>query len=213
MFDHVHTLLPGIPLTLAITVAAFAIGAVVGFPLMLLRTSSAWLLRMPATLVIDLFRAVPPIAWLFILYYGIAQAVIKIDAFPAAALGLGVISSAYMAEIYRSGMLAVDRGQWEAGRAIGLSDRRVLTEIVGPQAFRVVVPPSATYVIGLLKDSAVASVIGVTEITYRANAETQATFKGLAVFLTAAAIYIIISLPLAGASRMLDARLRARVAR
>jgi polar amino acid transport system permease protein len=116
--------------------------------------------------------------------------------------------SAYMAEIYRAGVMAVDRGQWEAGRALGLGERRLFTEVVWPQALRVVVPPSATALLGLLKDTAVASVVGVSEITYRATVDAQATFKGLDIFIFAALIYIALSLPMAGVCRWLERRLQ-----
>jgi polar amino acid transport system permease protein len=206
---YLSPLLKGIPLTLAVTAASFALGLVGGLPLFALRRSRVTLVRLPAVFLIDLIRAIPAIAWLFLVYYGLAQEGLRLSAFTAAVLALGIFSCAHMAEIYRSGVLSVDRGQWEAARAIGLRELRVATEVIAPQALRVVVPPSTSYLINLLKDSAVASVIGVSEITFHAHAEAQATFDGLTVFVLAALIYIAISLPLAGFSRSMDRRLRA----
>lgn len=206
-------IIEGVPLTLAVTAASFGLGAIGGVPLLLLRRSRLLVLRAPATVLIDVIRAVPPIAWLFLIYYGLAQEGLHLGSFLAAAAGLGLFSSAHMAEIYRSGLLAVGRGQWEAARAVGLSERRVLADVVAPQALRVVVPPSSSYAINLLKDSAVASVIGVSEIAFRANAEAQATFRGLTVFALAALVYIALSVPLAVFARVMDRRLQEALAR
>jgi polar amino acid transport system permease protein len=206
---YLSPLLKGIPMTLAVTAAAFAFGVVGGLLLFALRRSRLALVRLPAVFLIDLIRAIPAIAWVFLVYYGLAQEGFRLGAFAAAVVALGLFSSAHVAEIYRAGVLSVDRGQWEAARAIGLGEFRVATEVIVPQALRVVVPPATSYLINLLKDSAVASVIGVSEVTFRAHQEAQATFDGLTVFALAALIYVAISLPLAGFSRSMDRRLRA----
>jgi polar amino acid transport system permease protein len=157
---------------------------------------------------IDFIRGVPVIAWLFLLFFGLAANVIKLSPFVASVVALGLVMSAVMAEIYRAGVMSVDRGQFEAGRALGLSERRLFGDVVGPQAVRVAVPPSASALLGLLKDTAVASTVGVSEVTYRATVDTQATFKGLYIFILAALIYVALSLPMAVVSRWLDRRLR-----
>jgi His/Glu/Gln/Arg/opine family amino acid ABC transporter permease subunit len=211
--EYVKPLLEGVPLTLLVTAGAFTLGALAGLPLLLLRRSRFLAIRLPTMFVIDLVRAIPGIAWLFLIYYGLAQQGVQLEALPAAILALGIYSAAHMAEIYRSGLLSVDRGQWEAARAVGLTEFRAFTDVIVPQAIRVVIPPSTGYLINLLKDSAVASVIGLTEITYHAHQQAQETFNGLTVFIVAALLYIILSVPLAGLSRMADARLRAAVAR
>lgn len=213
MDEYVKPLLEGVPLTLLVTAGAFTLGALAGLPLLLLRRSRFLAIRLPTMFVIDLVRAIPGIAWLFLIYYGLAQQGVQLEALPAAILALGIYSAAHMAEIYRSGLLSVDRGQWEAARAVGLTEFRAFTDVIVPQAIRVVIPPSTGYLINLLKDSAVASVIGLTEITYHAHQQAQETFNGLTVFIVAALLYIILSVPLAGLSRMADARLRAAVAR
>jgi ABC-type amino acid transport system permease subunit len=128
----------------------------------------------------------------------------------AAIVTFGVIASSYLAEIYRGGLAAIHRGQWEACAALGLSGLDAATRVVVPQVFRVVLPTMATYAIGLLKDSALASAIGVAEIAFRANAETQRTGLGLTFFVAAGVLYVGLSLPLAVLSRRLDSRIRAR---
>ena len=118
-----------------------------------------------------------------------------------------------MAEIYRGALSAVHAGQWEAATALNLSARQSFTDVVGPQLLRIALPSGATYVIGLLKDSAVASAIGVHEIAFQAYHVSQETFRGLDVYAAAGLLYIALSLPIAWMARRLDLRLRARVAR
>lgn len=207
--SYLEVLVAAIPTTLALTAVSFAIGVVGGLPLMLMRQSRLWLLRVPALTVIDFARGVPVIAWLFLIYFGLAESVIKFSAFGASVLALGLVTSGIMAEIYRSGVMAIGRGQWEAGRALGLREWRLAVDIVAPQALRVCTPPSASALLSLLKDTAVASTVGVADITYRAGVETRLTYvHGLTIFGMAALLYVALSLPIAGASRWLDRALR-----
>jgi polar amino acid transport system permease protein len=210
MPHYLSALLPGIKYTVIVTAAAFSIGAVGGLPLALMRRSSLFALRALSRAVVDLVRSIPPITVLFLIFYGLPSSGITLDPLPAGIIGLGVIAAAYMSEVYRAGLLAVSRGQWEAGRALGFGEFDLLARIISPQAVRVVCPPAATYAIGLLKDSAVASIIGVSEVTFRANAEITKSGHALTVFFAAAVIYIVLSLPLAVVSRHVDRRLRAR---
>lgn len=211
MLDYLGPIAEGIGNTLLITFGAFAIGAVLGVPVALARSSRWRPVRVVAISFIELFRGVPPIAWLFIGFYGLAQFDIRIGSMPAAVGGLGVISAAYMAEIYRAGLRAVPHGQWEAARAVGLSGVSIYRFVVAPQALATIFPPSATYVIGLLKDSAIASVIGAQEVTALALSEQQQSFEGLSVFLAAAVVYLALSLPLGGISRWIDGALTRRL--
>jgi len=211
--EHVGAVLLGVPYTLLVTVVALAIGAALGLPLALARRSSLAALHLPARAVIDVLRGIPPVVWLFIIFFGVGNQFVPLDPLQAGCLGLGLISAGYLAEIYRSGLGAVHSGQWEASDALGLSRTDSMVRIVGPQAFRVALPAASTYAIGLLKDSSVVSAIGVADIVFRSTADSRATGAALAPFLVAAAIYILLGTPLAIASRRMDSRLRQRVAR
>lgn len=201
----------GVKYTLIVTFASFAAGILGGIPLVVMRVSRVRMLRLAAVAYIEILRGIPPLTWLFVLYFGVATSLIRvfpISVLTAAILTLGLITAAYMAEIYRSGIQAVPSGQWEAARALGLRERKIYQLVVFRQALATVIPPGATYLIGLLKDSALASTIGVQEITFQANAEVAQNFRGLQVFLVAAVFYVALSLPLAFVSRHLDRRLR-----
>jgi His/Glu/Gln/Arg/opine family amino acid ABC transporter permease subunit len=211
--EFLEVVLLGVPMTLIITALAFLIGAVLGIPLALGRRSTMAPLRWVSRLVIDVLRGIPPIVWLFIVFFGVGTDVVRLSSVEAAVLGLGLIAAGYMAEIYRGGLLAVHRGQFESASALGMSWRDSMVRIIGPQAFRVSLPAVTTYAVGLLKDSSVAATIGATEIVFRATAVSRSSGEGLEPFLVAAAVYIVLGTPLAWLSRVADARMRGRVAR
>ncbi|WP_109471168.1 amino acid ABC transporter permease [Ornithinimicrobium cavernae] len=212
MLDFAESLVRGVGQTVSITACAFLIGAVLGFPLALLRRSRNVLVRWGAALVIDTVRSIPPIVVVFLVFYSVGSGAVRLGTFQAAVIGLGAISAAYLAEIYRAGIESVASGQWEAANALALPSRKMYVHVILPQALLVAIPPAATFAIGLLKDSAVASVIGAQDITFFAFQESQATLQGLTIFLVAAVLYIALSLPVAGLARWSDHALSKRVA-
>ncbi|MYM19517.1 ABC transporter permease subunit [Brevibacterium sp. 5221] len=208
-----HAVLTGIPLTLGVTAAALIIGTLVSLPLLACTLSGNRLLWLGARMVIDLLRGVPIVVWLFIFYYGVTLGSAKLSAFGAAVLGLGLVSGAYLAEIFRGAVSSVSAGQFEAGRALGMTSRGLWADIIAPQAWRVALPGYTTYGIGLLKDSSIASTIGVAEMVFQAGNFARTTGNGIVVFLLAAAVYILVSVPVGILSRRVDERMSAVVAR
>lgn len=141
------------------------------------------------------------------------MSVFPISPFNAALAGLGLIAAANMAEIYRGALASIHFGQWEASSALNLGRWSTLTDVVAPQAFRVALPSAASYLIGLMKETAVASTIGVSELAFQGNQLSQLTFRGLEVFALVGMFYILLSLPVAWLSRVADSYLQAKVAR
>lgn len=213
MLYELSLILRGLPWTLLITLLSFLIGCVLGFPIMVWRNSRFAVVRFLTIGFISLVRAVPPLVWLFIIFFGLGTGPLEMGPFTAALVGLGLIAATNMAEIYRGGLLAIQHGQWEAAKALNLGRRDTFRDIIGPQMFRVALPSSATYMIGLMKDTAIASTIGVPEMAYQGARLTQETFKGLEIFGLVGLMYILISLPVAWMSRRADLYLRAKVAR
>ncbi len=213
MLYELSLILRGLPWTIAVTLLAFLIGCILGFPIMMLRSSRFAVIRILTIGLISLIRAVPPLVWLFIIFFGLGSGVLEMGPFTASLIGLGLIAATNMAEIYRGGLVAIQHGQWEAAAALNFGRRDTFRDIIGPQMFRVALPASATYVIGLMKDSAIASTIGVPEMAYQGARLTQETFKGLEIFGLVGLMYILISLPVAWMSRRADLYLRAKVAR
>jgi polar amino acid transport system permease protein len=201
----------GVGLTLYVTGASLLFGGIIGLVLVGAVRSPVAVVRGIAALYINVVRVIPPITWLFLIYFGLPQFALRLSTIQAAIIGFSVIASAFMAEIYRSGLLSIPEGQREAAHALGLSTVTTVRYIITPQAFRVALPAIATYGIGLLKDSALASTIGVREITYYAQQSAKQTHEGLLSFVVAGALYIVISLVVALVSRQVDLRLRKKI--
>lgn len=206
-------ILSGLPWTLAVTALSLAIGIVLGFPLMFARSARNRVLSSAMIVFIALVRGVPPIVWLFIVFFGVGNALIQISPFVAAIIVFGLIAATNMAEIYRGGMIAIHSGQHEAATALNFSRWHQFWDVLLPQMVRVALPATTTYAIGLLKDSAIASTIGVLELAYQGRYVTEMTYQGLSVLAIVGAIYIVISIPIAIFARHADARMRRRVAR
>lgn len=203
----------GLQWTLVLTVGSFIFGALLAAPLCWMRVSRSPLLNAVAISVIVVLRSIPPVVWLFLLYFGLGSGIVKIGSVEAAIIALGLITAANLAEIYRGGLKSIHRGQFDAAQALALARWSEFVDVVAPQLFRVTLPSSVTYFIGLLKDSAIASTIGVTEVAYFSNFVARREFDSLSVFALAAALYILVSLPVAAFARYTDARLRRKVAR
>jgi polar amino acid transport system permease protein len=213
MLYQLFLILRGLPWTVAITVLALVIGVLLGFPVMMARNAKFVPIRFLAIALISLVRAVPPIVWIFIIFFGLGTGPLSVSPFVASLVGLGLIAATNMAEIYRGGLISIHHGQWEAAQALNLGRRHTFRDVIMPQMVRVALPASATYAIGLLKDSAIASTIGVPELAYQGARLTQETFQGLKAFGMVGLLYIVLSLPIAWLSRRADLYLRAKVAR
>ncbi len=202
-------ILLAVPYTLLVTIGAFIIGFVIAIPLVLMRRSRIAPVRWVSQAVIDLVRGIPPIVWLFFIFFGLPLLEIRLDPVPAAILGLGIFSGGFLAEIFRGGLLAVHRGQFEASQALGLHSATAFVLVIAPQAFRAMLPGLATYFIGLIKDSSIASVIGVTEMVFAAQVYARQSPEGIYTFFVAALVYIGLSVPFALLSRGMETKLQA----
>ncbi len=201
----------GIGMTLYVTGASLFFGGLIGLLLVAAARTRFALVRGIATGYINIVRVIPPLTWLFMIYFGLPQYALRLSTLQAAIVGFSIIASAFMAEIYRSGLLSIPAGQREAAHALGMSQLTTVRYVVTPQAFRVALPAIATYAIGLLKDSALASTIGVHEITYYAQQSAKQLHQGLLTFTLAGALYIAISLIVAVLSRRVDIVLRQKI--
>jgi polar amino acid transport system permease protein len=213
MINDFLQIIRGLPWTLALMCTVFVVGAVLGLPLMMARRSAFLPVRLIAIVLFSFVRAIPPIVWVFIIFFGLGSGLISMTPFVGCLTAFGMIAAVNMAEIYRGGLIAIHFGQLEAASALNLSRWHTFVDVVAPQMFRVALPSSATYAIGLFKDTAIASTIGVPELTYQANYLSQMTFRGLEIFGIVGFIYIVVSLPIAWLSRTLDRQIRAKVAR
>ena len=203
---YVEVLSEGALVTIEITLGALVIAFVLGLSLAIVRTSRIPLARPLIALYVEIFRDVPPLTQLFIIYFGLTYIGIRLDPFPAAIVGLGLNGSAYCAEIFRSGFSALHHGQREAAAAVGMTPLKTMRFIILPQAFRITLPPLANYAIGLIKDTAVASAVAAPEILFRARNLTSETYETPLIYLLVAIIFFCLTFPLARLSEHLERR-------
>lgn len=197
--------------TLIVTGACFGIGLILGAPVALARRSPVAVVRWVSRSAVELVRGIPPITWLFLIFFGLPLQHITFSPVIAAIVGLSLIATAYISEIYRAGFLAIPRGQWEAAHAVGLGKVDMYVTIIAPQMLRAVSPPLASYALLLLKETAVISTIGVADVTFNASQALQNhDNEGLQIYVIAAVVYIVLSVPLALVSRNVDRTLRAK---
>ncbi|ATI41374.1 polar amino acid ABC transporter permease [Pacificitalea manganoxidans] len=191
--------------TIWLSVIIVLSGLLLGAVLACLRAFRVRVLSALIVLFADFFRAIPPLVAILILYFGMPSVGVVLSDWVVLYLVLGLVLAAFSEEIFWAGLTAVHKGQWEAGRATGLSFVRVLVEIAFPQAWRMGIPPLVNRALAITKMTALGSVIGVKEIL-SVSASAQ-SFSGSATPLTMAAVaYMIIFIPAVIASRMIERR-------
>lgn len=199
--------LEGLRTTLLLTGASGLIAVVVGTVMAVLRIGPNAALRNLAIYYIEFFRNIPILIVLFFIYYGLPNTGLRLDEFGCAAWGLGLYTAAYVAEILRTGIDAVGRGQLEAARSLGLSYAQMVQLVLLPQAFRIAVPPLGTLLIALLKNTAIASSIAVTDLLYQADVIEGRTFYPL-IFPIIGAVYILVNIPLGLLVNLIERRVQ-----
>ncbi len=199
-------LLSAVLATIQLAFVALLIGLSWGLIVALLRRSRSALLRRLATGYVEIFRGTPALIQLFLIYFGLAEFGLKLTSFQAAALGLGLNTAAYMAEIYRAGVEAIARGQSEAALAIGMTPYQSMRWIVMPQAIRVVLPPIGNVMINLLKDTSVASLIAAPDLMLRAQDLSAEYFRPLEIYIMVGALYFLMCFPLSLLLRRMERR-------
>lgn len=205
----------GAPTTLLISLVAVFIGLILGLLVAMAKMSRFKILRGIATIYVDILRGTPLLVQVLILAYGIPQIIsewfgvsfhweIKIL---IGFIACGVNSSAYMAEIIRSGLQAVDIGQTEAARSLGMSSTQTMRHIIIPQAFKIIVPALGNEFIALIKETAILSVAGIVEITRRGQLWASQSFLSFQAYIGVAVIYLIMTLTLSRIVAYLERRM------
>lgn len=194
--EYVPFLVRGVGLTVSVTLLALCLATALGLVLALLRTSGIRSLSLPARVFVEFVRGVPILVILFYVYFVAPDIGIDLTAFQAGVIGLALTHSCYLGETFRSGIEAVDRGQLEAARSIGMRRPMMMRRVVLPQAFRIVVPPYANNVVVLLKDSSLVSVISVADLTMQGKMLAYSTFDNMTVFTLVALLYLCLTVPL-----------------
>jgi len=202
----------GFLMALAIVVVAFPLAIPVGFLLALMRISKSRLLRLIASLYVNLIRGTPAFLQIYIAFFGLPLAGLNIDNYPLGIIVMAMNSAAYLCEIFRAGIQAVPAGQGEAARSLGMTGVQTMVSIIIPQTFRNVIPTLTSEFILLYKDTSLLAAVGVMEIVMYAKT-IVATTGSITPYVVAALFYLVVTLPLAHVVGRLEARLRGGSAR
>ncbi|ALV21942.1 MAG: ABC transporter permease subunit [Carnobacterium sp.] len=187
--DSLPYVLKGLGYTLGISVSSMIFGTLLGFLLAIMRMSSFKPLRIIAKIYISFMRGTPTLVFLFILYFGFPFIGIQFEAINAAVIGFSLSSSAYIAEIIRSALASIDKGQWEAAYALGLKWSFIMRKVIVPQAMRVAVPPLSNVLLDLIKGTSLAAMITVPEIFQQAKIVGGREFDYMTMYILVALVY------------------------
>jgi polar amino acid transport system permease protein len=200
-------LLKGLGTTVLLTASALVTSIALGFGWALMGTCANRWLRGVSAAVINVVRGIPIIVQLFYVYFVLPELDIDLSPFTAGVVGLGLAYSVYQAENFRAAFRSVDPALIEAGQSLGMSDSLILRRIILPLGLRTALPPFGNTTVMLLKDSSIASTITIAELTRAGQLLAISTFKNGTVYTLIAILYLLASLPLAGAVRALERRL------
>jgi polar amino acid transport system permease protein len=198
-------LLAGLPNTILLAVLAILLGMAIGFVAGMGRISHNRVASGAARVYVEIVRGVPLLVLLYLMYFGIGVYV-NVPRYVAAVLALGIFSGAFVAEIVRASIQSIPLGQMEAALALGVSESQAMRKIILPQALKRMVPPLAGQFISLMKDSSLASIIGIPELTLMTYQVITVTFRSFQFWITTALIYLFLGLILSRIAHGMERR-------
>ena len=201
-------LIPGIKITIPLTVLSFAVSLVLGLLLALVQVAELRFIKDIARFYLWIFRGTPLIVQLFLIFFGLPSLGITLEAFPSAVMAFGMNLGAYNAEVFRAAILAIPKGQMEAAYMIGLNYPMTMMRVVLPQSFPIAFPSLFNNLIGLLKDTSLASSITVIELFTAAQQIAARTYEPFALYCEAALIYLIFSTALTWLQDWIERKLK-----
>ena len=193
VLTKIPILLEGCVVTLQISFFALLLGMIFGIAGALCRISSNRALNSIAFMYVWVIRGTPVMVQLFILSFGLPQVGIKLPSMVAGVLGLAINTGAYVTEIIRAGIQAVDKGQMEAALSVGMSFRQAMVRIIGPQATKICIPPLVNQFIMTLKNSSIASLVTITELFRTGEQIIYTTFRSFEVYMAVAVLYLMMN--------------------
>ena len=205
--EYMPLLFEGMWRTVAVTLLSLCLATLLGLVWALLRTSGVRALAVPTRILVEFVRGIPILVILFYIYFVMPEIGLDLSAFQAGVIGLALTYSCYIGETFRAGIEAVDKGQIEAAKSIGMRRPLMMRRVVLPQAFRIVVPPYANNLVMLLKDSSQVSVISVAELTMQGKMLASSTFDNMTVFTLVALLYLCLTIPLNMVMRRVELRM------
>lgn len=206
--DQLFFIFKGAGWTLVLSAMGFIGGALIGVPVALARARGGVVIRSLTGIYVQLMQGIPLPVIMFVVYFGISIAGFNLPALVAAGLAMTVYSSAFLGEIWKGCIQAVPKTQWEAAECLALRPVQRVVHVILPQAVRIAVAPTVSFLVQIIKNSSYAVVIGFFDLTYSARVVNNSTFKPFVVFTIAAVIYFAICYPLSSLSYRLERRLK-----
>jgi His/Glu/Gln/Arg/opine family amino acid ABC transporter permease subunit len=206
--EYGGVLLRGLGMTVMLTVVVILLALVLAIPVALLRMSPSLAIRTAIGIYVEVIRATPLLLQLVYIYYVLPSIGINLNPIVAAIVGLTLNYTAYMSEVYRSGIMAVPKNQWEAAATLGMTRARAFRRIILPQAIRIVTPTLGNYFISLFKDTALASVVTVQELTFTGQIISARSYQYFTIYTLTAILYFAVGYPSALLVRQIEKRAR-----
>lgn len=205
-------LMRGFVNTLLLGLMSIGIGVPLGLAVSLVRLYAPKPLRWLTVGYIDIFRALPVLVVLILIYYALPFVGISLSSWVSAISAFSLVMAAYSAEVFRSGIQSIPRGQFEAAQALGLSFPQTLRKVILPQAVRVVIPPTTSNCVSMFKDTALASTVALPELLKQAN-DAQSLYANPSPLIGAAFVYVLFLWPMVRLVSLLENRFQAEKAR
>lgn len=205
-FLHFEFLLEGAVWTLILSALALAGGGILGAVLALCRISPLRAVRVVANLYIQLIQGTPLLVIIFLGYFGLPAIGVDVPPLLAAGVALSVYASAYLGDIWRGALETVAKAQWEAAECLALTSAERMRYVILPQAVRIATPPTISFVVQLIKNTSLASVVGIVELTRAAQVINNSIFQPFRVYLLVAVLYFLMCYPISVFSRRLEVR-------
>ncbi|MBB3659733.1 polar amino acid transport system permease protein [Rhizobium sp. BK650] len=203
-----EALLTGAWVTVEVTIGALSVAIVIGLGLATIAvlSKSRWI-HLPIRIYVEALRNVPSLTFLFLLYFGLAAAGIRLSSMVAAVTGLGLIGGAVTVDIFRSSFQSVPVGQKEAAASIGLTPFACFRHIILPQGLRLALPSIGNYAVGLVKDTSLVAAIAAPEVMFNARQLVNETFETALIYGCAAAVYLVLTMVVAGSVSLVERKL------
>jgi cystine transport system permease protein len=206
-WDSLPFLLEGLRITMIISLFSMFFALILGIFIGIARMSKFWLLRIPARIYISFMRGTPLLVFIFILYYGLPVIGVQFNsAVVAGIVGISLNFAAYNAEVVRSAIMSVPRGQWEAASSLQMGYVQTMQRIIIPQATRIALPPTFNIFMDVVKGTSLASVITVQELLYSSRVVAGRTYDSMTMYITAALIYWVVCIVIGHFQERLEKR-------
>ena len=208
VFSNLDLLLQGLGNTLLVTAISLVFGLIIGLGLAMMRLSRSGFLSIPAGIVIEFLRSTPPLVQLFWVFFALPLLMgVAFAPLTACIITFSIQSAAFFAEVFRGGVISIDKGQWEGAKAIGMGHWQMMRQVILPQAILRMIPAFAERSIEVLKTTTLVATVAYSDLLYQAIALSQQIYRPLEVFTVTAVIYFLVIFPISQSINLLERHL------